>query len=38
MIAPSDENRLHHSEYSTERVTRALFDVILHALRAPASA
>jgi hypothetical protein len=38
MIAPSDENRLHHSEYSTERVTRALFDVILHALRAPAGA
>jgi GDSL-like Lipase/Acylhydrolase family len=38
MIAPNDENRLHHSEYSTERVTRALFDVMVHAVRPPADA
>ena len=38
MIAPDDENRLHHSNMSTVRVTQALFDVIVHAVRAPANA
>jgi hypothetical protein len=32
MIAPNDENRLHHSDWTTERITWALFSVMVHAL------
>jgi hypothetical protein len=32
MIEPNDLNRLHHSDWSTVRVTQALFDVMVHAV------
>jgi hypothetical protein len=38
MIAPDDWDRLHHSDWSTMRVTQALFEVMVHALRSPADA
>jgi hypothetical protein len=37
-ISPHDENRLHQSEWSTERIARSLFDVMVHALQKPAKA
>jgi len=36
MIAPDDWDRLHHNDWSTMRVTQALFDVMVHALQTPA--
>ncbi len=38
MIAPDDMDRLHHSDWSTGRVTQAMFEVMVHALREPADA
>ena len=38
MITLNDENRLHHSDYSTGRVTQALFEVMVHAVRPPTNA
>jgi GDSL-like Lipase/Acylhydrolase family len=38
MTALHDENRLHHSDYSAGRVTQALFEVMVHAVRPPANA